>query len=287
MPSTRSYRENISILRAQQRDLAYTERTWATTGRLNSDNTTDNDTTADLDDGLMWVRVKGARGETAAVIGAGMSDFYTEPDKKIRVGYNDEGELVAIEPYRSRATAQTQGTTGLKEANRPLPARLLMGLRVLPPRDHSTGTWVFLEAEPTLGWLGGDVDVSSGVPGSSGEYGWTVVYFDPADRLPYVYVHPAEVKPSKEALPFDAAALVAALPYGVYPAGAVSLAYGQTGSMRADSRYEDLRRFVDATGTVNAGWLVKTTTTLPAAMVQPGTVRVAASLTLNAALYVI
>lgn len=241
------FRENVEFEKQRQRDFGYTERTWALTGRLNGDGTVDNDTTADLDDGLMWVRVRGGRGQTAAVIAPGMYDHYSDYDRKIRVGYNDEGELVAIEPYASRTTTQTQGSTALKESNRPLPLKHLMGLRVLPPRDsHASGLWVFLEAYLPLGWRGGDVDVSAGEPDGTGEFGFTSVSLQ-TDGTPYVHVHAAEVKPSMWQLPFDAAALIAQLPSDVYPCGAVTLFNGQTAVTRANTRYEDLRLVLNST----------------------------------------
>lgn len=236
-------RANIAWMQGIEQDIPYRERDWALTGRLNPDGTVDNDTTADLPDLHMWVRPRG-RGQTSALIAPGMYDYYADYDRLITVGYNAKGEFVAIEPLTSEQNAALVGNTPItgEKRNTPLPLRLLEGLRVLPPRDtHPSGEcWAFLEAYPPLGWLGGDVNVTAGIPASAGEFGWTSIYLN-EDGTAGIHVHPAEVKPDMTRLLFQPDMLIDQLPYNVIPAGAVSLFNGQTECTRTNTRYEDFR----------------------------------------------
>lgn len=249
----RIHNENADWLAQIYADLPHHERTWALTGKLNDDGITVNPNTTDgLPVRYMWVRTEGVRTGSRALIGGGMFAHFRRADRRIYVGYNDVGEFVAIEPVTDGITAAMEGNDPYNDTGGgsgvPVPVSLLVGLRLLPPRDaHASGLWVFLEADPTLGWLGGDVEVTSGEPANPGEFGWTVVYFNATTGVPGIYTHTAEVKPNKEALTFDADTLIAALPAGVYPAGAVSLYESQTEVTGSNSRFEDLRRFVNAT----------------------------------------
>lgn len=244
----RIHLENADWLSRLYADLPHHDRGKALTGKLNADGISTNpNTTEGLPPRYMWVRTEAYRTGTRALIGPGMFAHYRRYDSRIWVGSNDVGELVAIEPITDGVTAAMELDEPYNDpAGRgdPLPSYLVEGLRLLPPRttaQTAVGLWVYLEAEPTIGWLGGDVEVTSGEPANTGEFGWTVVYFDPADGLPHVHVAAAEVKPTMGDLSIDKRALIAALPDGVYPAGAVSLFSGQTAVTPSNSRYEDMR----------------------------------------------
>lgn len=129
-----------------------------------------------------------------------------------------------------------------------------------------------------------DFDLAGEGGSASGYSAWALVYFDPADAALHA-VTGDDVFGAPSVLD-ETLVVNIALPYGVYPLGAVGIAHGQA-EITGSSRFAERRIFLDANGTVEAGWLVKTTTTVPVAMVQPGRVRVAASLTLDGALYVI
>lgn len=140
-----------------------------------------------------------------------------------------------------------------------------------------------LSGTPTVN----DFDLTSYLTAASGYSQWIVVYFDPADAALHAIADAGDTFGAPSVL--DETLIVnITLPYGVYPLGAVGLANGQT-TITGSSRFAERRIFLDANGVVEAGWLVKTDTIVPtgASMVQAGTVRAAATLTLNGTIIII
>jgi len=267
----------------------------AKTGKLASDDTVDPDPLSGITaPNRIWVRIENNRSAVQALIGRNVRNDVA--DVNVMVGYNRNSELIAIGidvtedmvaqwgDYTSELGAvQVTPSTN----NTVTPFRLVTGARLLPPQDH-VGLYVFLEAYLPLGWLGGDVLVSSGVPPVSGEFGFTAVYLN-EDGTTGIYVHTPEVKPDMTSLSFDAADIMLHLPAGVYPCGVVSLYYGQTSVTSTNSRYEDLR--LEIGNTTLGEWIIDYTAVVPVtlSMGVPRGFRVTddGSFTVNGSVYVV
>jgi hypothetical protein len=129
-----------------------------------------------------------------------------------------------------------------------------------------------------------DLDITAYLPATSGHVGWLAGYLDPVDGETYLVAGATQFGDISTLDEADVHAIL--LPYAVYPLDAVAVANAMTG-WGNNPRFVDTRLHHAANGIVNSGWLVKTDTTIPtgASMVQAGTIRSTASLTIHGDLY--
>lgn len=291
------FENNARFFQQQRADTEYTDYAIMLTGYIDpATGVLASDPTTGLDPGYIWLHSEYGRANTRAIIGAVRSDL---AGARVVTGINRGGERVAIRPVYDGENVSIWGANlpGLgvpvfpgQSVNTPLPSRLLMGGRVLQVNRASPGLTVFVEAYPAGGLMTDDSahSLSADAPASTG-FLWSVLFLD-TDGLVYSATTALQASAGvKEALAVaDAYALP--MPAGAYRLAAVSLYYGQTDILYSNSRFEDLRGFIDPND-AGGQWVVNYTASIPAgltAAIGRG-VRVAnnGSLTVDGALYIL
>lgn len=291
---------------AQQRaDTVYHDVFAAYLGKVNDDDSLNPDPNADLPPGRVWIRpasdlgVNILRGRAAVAGYCNVRNDYAP--LPVWAGFDRGGNLTAFAVRVNEEAVAQFGNFAASMGVPQVPSTLqnqvintaLLDVALVTP--SGSGAFILqVNAYPGAFWASALIDVSGLNNAGVGEVALGIVAHDPVDDGIYLY-SPTLIDYAANTNGIDYAFFATLpLPYSVYPLAGVAVANGVTEITNATlaafgASIVDLRLHVGANGVVNPGWLVKTTTTIPtgASMAQAGTVRVAASLTINGAFYVI
>jgi hypothetical protein len=169
----------IEALRANRAE--YKKRDTAITGFFNADGTINYNPIAGLDPGYIWLHYEDARSAFRAIVGDGMHAYTGSAGVRVRTGFNDVGEIVALGAVADSVNApiidqlqQADKSNIYLESSHFKPGLLR------PWVEGGYGLMVYVEPLTHAGVVIGDValDVSAYVPATSGYSGLVVVYYD-------------------------------------------------------------------------------------------------------------
>ncbi len=195
--------------------------------------------------GMIWLHDLNGRSSVPALMTIQMRFFLVGADDTVKTGKNVEGDLFAIEPLILRQNANTlDQRIRQSQTNNISPFAGIEGGVVYASSTNALS--VNVGAYAPLGWTGGDLLIASGdLPASANQYRWIVIYFTGVyGAAPAYVVTTSKVWANKESVPI-ADAYTAVLPADAIRLAGVTLKNGQTTINYTESRFENLRDYLN------------------------------------------